>query len=219
VTPAVAASHLRVFYGRPQKFIDDTVWEGPCGGLFVATEQPLAAGDRVLMEIHIQGAPNGVYLDATVRWSRRSAGAAKGRPAGMAVEFGEDNLKRVTFLRRMARGEVTEALTRRKRRTPLEVPATLSGGSSSYKGVLRDISHGGAFIAADRLPLGDAFALEFVSPYTGQRMALRADVRWRSSSPRGVGVAFAFDSPANRVALSAFVSRVECEVTPVTVLG
>jgi hypothetical protein len=220
VSPGSGPCHLRVFYGRPQKFLDDTLWEGPCGGLFVATDQPLLAGDPVLLEVHVQGAPNGVFLDGSVRWVRRAAGAARGKPPGVGIEFSDACLKRVTFLRRLARGEVTQALTRRKRRTPVALPAkAVAGNGGPVDVVLRDVSQGGAFVAGERVPTADKFQLEFDSPYTRQHIVVGAEVRWRSSAPRGAGVQFTFDAPAHRLALAAFVSRVECESEPVTVLG
>ena len=85
----------------------------------------------------------------------------------------------------------------RSGRTPLELPVHLQSGDTSCRGVTRDISQAGAFVATSRPYLvGERLILQLAVPGVVAVLAIEAEVRWlrpvtdAAGLPAGIGVSF-----------------------------
>lgn len=79
-----APIEIRVEYRRLNAFIADYTRDLARDGLFIATERPLAEGERALFSLHVPKLPSPLSFDGVVR---RVVPPGGDEPAGMGVEL------------------------------------------------------------------------------------------------------------------------------------
>ncbi len=95
---------LRVDYNDAAQFLKDYTENVSEGGVFIATHQSYAPGDRVEFEVSFPGLLDAVAMKGVVRWIRP---ASPGNDAGIGVQFEEEPGPEGGFLRRLqARGKL-----------------------------------------------------------------------------------------------------------------
>ncbi len=78
---------------------------------------------------------------------------------------------------------------RRFARRPIQLPARLFFGTQELRGVIENISPGGAFLRVALPPNAEEVVAAIGLPH-GKELRVRAKVRWRRHQPPGVGVEF-----------------------------
>ena len=94
----------------------------------------------------------------------------------------------------------------------LELPVEYDRLNALLSDYTHNISRGGTFIRTDRpLDAGTALSFTIRAPELGEPLVLRGVVRWvvepGRTSPAGMGIAFVYDSPAQKEALGARLDR------------
>jgi uncharacterized protein (TIGR02266 family) len=101
-------------------------------------------------------------------------------------------------------------------RVPVEVQVEVSTGERTFRASLRDVSPGGAYVAA-RSPLRPGTRLSLSFALDGMRFTADCEVRWRTSLDggfagwldAGMGVQFVDLPPETALALRAFAAAAE----------
>jgi type IV pilus assembly protein PilZ len=100
-------------------------------------------------------------------------------------------------------------------RATLELPIEYDRLNALLSDYTHNISRGGTFIRTDRpLPLGTVLSFTIRAPELGEPLRLRGAVRWvveaEKAGPErlaGMGIAFVYDSPAQREAIVRRLDR------------
>lgn len=156
------------------------------GGLFVAGEHDVAAGERVQVLIRIEGIEPGLLMSATVLWRRVGRGGRQ--PAGVGVSFADSENARFTWLRSIAMSSA-EARGRGASRFPVSIPVAyvLSRETSVHSGTLVDISEGGALLHTAPAPTADqVVVIRLRDGRSGPPVPSR--VVWTTGESAGLGI-------------------------------
>jgi len=73
---------LQVFFATRDEFVAAFTVDLGVGGLFIATEQLLAAGERLYLQFNLPGTDRLIEAEAEVRWTKTD-----GQTPGMGVRF------------------------------------------------------------------------------------------------------------------------------------
>jgi Tfp pilus assembly protein PilZ len=166
--------------------------EFPNGGFFIPTRLSPKPGEAVMVSLRIGSRATPVMLRASVRWSRRGKIVPKVR-AGVAVEFLASEANGRDHLLAIAQRDSSVTSARRHQRLPIDLPIRWSvrGSSQEHRGLLQDISIGGASIRT-ALPVeseGTDIFLTVVPPGAEVAMEVSARIAWMSP---GVGFGLAW---------------------------
>lgn len=121
------------------------------GGLFIAGEHELPAGEQIRVLMRLDGIEPGLVMGATILWRRLSRGSRV--PAGLGVSFADRESARFEFLRSVALSG-GEAHDRAGTRFPTSIPVAyvLSRETSVRSGTIADVSEGGILLHATPPP-------------------------------------------------------------------
>jgi Tfp pilus assembly protein PilZ len=187
------------------KYIDPTA-DG-IGGFFVPGAPSVGVGEKVTLEIVIQGGPR-VLLVGGVAW-RRATGDARTRPGvGVAIDGTEQS--KVDYLLGYVRGGMVDA--REKRRLPIRLRVAYEGARARRINFTRDLNEEGAFVrCSELLEVGARTTLMISPPGAYKPLTVRALVtrRHEAGPDRGVGVQFEFEDGDERARMVAFVDKLE----------
>ena len=156
------------------------------GGMFIAGEHDLAAGERVQVLVRLYGIEPGLLMAATVLWRRVGRGGRA--PAGVGVSFAGTETARFTWLRSMAMS-AAEAHGRLASRFPVSIPVAyvLSRETSVHSGTLVDISDGGALLHTVPAPSSDqVVVIRLRDGRSGPPVPSR--VMWTATESAGLGI-------------------------------
>jgi Tfp pilus assembly protein PilZ len=156
------------------------------GGLFIAGEHDLAAGERVQVLVRLEGIEPGLLMVATVLWRRVGRGGRA--PAGVGVSFAHAEATRFAWLRSIAMSGV-DARGRIASRFPVSIPVAyvLSRETSVRSGTLVDISDGGALLHAVPAPASDqVVVIRLRDGRSGPPVPSR--VAWTAAESAGLGI-------------------------------
>jgi len=156
------------------------------GGLFVAGDHDLAAGERVQIVVRIEGIEPGLLMSATVLWRR--VGRAGRAPGGVGVSFAPNESQRFAWLRTIAMSGA-EARGRGASRFPVSIPVAfvLSRETSVHSGTLVDISEGGALLhTAPAPPPDQVVVIRLRDGRSGPPVPSR--VVWTAGESSGLGI-------------------------------
>lgn len=156
------------------------------GGLFIAGERDLAAGERVQVLVRIEGIEPGLLMSATVLWRRVGRGGRA--PAGVGVTFADNEGVRFEWLRSIAISG-NDAQGRTGSRFPVSIPVAyvLQRETSVHSGTLVDISDGGALLHAVPAPPADqVVVIRLRDGRSGPPVPSR--VVWTAGESSGLGI-------------------------------
>lgn len=103
----------------------------------------------------------------------------------------------------------------RRDRAPIELQVEYSRLNSFFSDYTKNISRGGTFIRTHRpLPVGTTFLFKLRVPDLPEPLALQGKVQWivtedtgSEEQPPGMGIAFVYDSEADRQRIEGTVER------------
>lgn len=150
-------SVLDTCFGSRGELAEALLHDADGGGLFVAGEHPVSAGDPVRLRIRVEGIEPGLIVRAVVLWRRIARGA--GPPSGIGVRFDASDRHRWVFLRDLASGAAAT------RRSSGRVPATVSvafvkpGDTAVHRGCLTELSETGAQLQCTAAPVVDSIII------------------------------------------------------------
>lgn len=177
---------LEAAFDDPRQLAGALVPEVEPGGLFVAGDHDLTAGERVQVLVRLHGVEPGLLLSATVSWRR--AGGRGGLPAGVAVRLAATESPRLEWLRAVAASDRSPR-ERRAPRFPVSIPVgfVLSSEPVVLSGTLLDVSEGGALLhGAPAPPPGRVVVVRLRDGRSGPPVPLR--VVWTASDASGLCV-------------------------------
>lgn len=156
------------------------------GGMFIAGEHDLAAGERVQVLVRLDGIEPGLLMLASVLWRRVGRGGRA--PAGVGVSFAASEMTRFEWLRSVATSGA-EARGRHSSRFPVSIPVAfvLSRETSVHSGTLVDISDGGALLHTAPAPSSDqVVVIRLRDGRSGPPVPSR--VMWTTTESAGLGI-------------------------------
>ena len=164
-----------------------------------------------MVSLRIGSRATPVMLRASVRWSRRGKITPKVR-AGVAVEFLPSEARGRDHLLSIAQRDGSVTSARRHQRLPIDLPIRWSvrGSSQEHRGLLQDISVGGASIrTADPVEgEGTDLFLTVVPPGAEVAMEVSARVAWASPG-MGFGLAWRARDGGGSRRIKELVRRME----------
>ena len=156
------------------------------GGLFIAGDQDLAAGERVQVLIRLDDIEPGLVMKATVLWRRLSRGQRA--PSGVGVAFEQEESARFHWLRGVALSG-DGAQSRTGSRFPVSIPVAfvLTRETSVRSGMLVDISDGGALLHS--VPAPDPQQVVVIRLRDGRSgPPVPSRVVWSADESAGLGI-------------------------------
>jgi len=204
-----ARSELTVTYPDGQELVADYFSSGEAGGLTLENAMELQLGQEILVRLRVESLGNmGFDLRAKVAWKRvRSAGALR---AGVGVEFLSSEKAVVERLLSLCRGADKAASDRRHARVIAELAIKLTHKTATRKEKAGDISEGGLFIRTDDLlAIGEEVTVTMKPPRAILGgFDVRGRITWhRDETPKGMGVMFMFDTPAQKTRLEQLITK------------
>lgn len=159
--------------------------------IFVPTTDELEPGQQVIVEVASQLLPNKVLIRGTVlRW--RPALPRMRVRAGATIELAADEQTKMTFLRGVFEGNLTDVARRRHLRLPVSVAVRyrLANSASFIDSAISEIGVGGALLTtAEPLPIDTELTLEVVPPGAAAPIAIAGRVSYHVPSG-GSGLRF-----------------------------
>ncbi|MEO6954112.1 MAG: PilZ domain-containing protein [Polyangia bacterium] len=202
----MAMRFLRAKFQGQSDFLQSYQSDAPTGGLFVATTQPIAADENVIVELVCDGLPNKVLIRGSVTEWRPALPRLRVR-AGATVVFHAGEAEKRHFVLRTLAGEASSA--RRKHvRIPvqLRVNYRLVGSTESQSGELLEISVGGALLGGVVMKLGTELVLDLVPPGGAAKMEIAGRVSYHT--PGGSGLRFVYRDGGGSRRLRELIRRI-----------
>lgn len=99
VEPRVQKS-ISLTYKDRQAFVNACTGNISARGLFVRTDNPIAAGESFLLNIQLPDLPDPLHIQSQVVWNRRPGEEPEKGPAGMGIKFIDVNTREDLILRK-----------------------------------------------------------------------------------------------------------------------
>jgi Tfp pilus assembly protein PilZ len=197
---------LRAKFQGQSDFLESYTADRPSGGLFVATTQPLAPEQSVIVELVCDGLPNKVMIRGSVVSWRPALPRLRVR-AGAVIEFSPEEEEKRRFVLRALAGELSPA-RRKHTRIPVELDVRhrVVGASDTVSGKLLEISVGGTLLDGPRMPLGTELVLDILPP--GCEVPMEISGRVSYHTPAGNGIRFVYRDGGGSRRLRELIRRI-----------
>lgn len=186
LSPSLEPRVIEARFENREQLAEALILDLEQGGLFVAGEHDLAAGEHLQVLVQLEGIEPGLLMAGTVLWRRIGRGGRQ--PAGVGVSFAESEVARFSWLRAIAVSR-SEARGRLASRFPVTIPVAyvLSRETSVHTGTLVDISEGGALLHAIPAPPADqVVVIRLRDGRSGPPVPSR--VVWTAGEASGLGI-------------------------------
>jgi uncharacterized protein (TIGR02266 family) len=192
------------------------------GGLFISTQEPLAIGSLVKMEIEIAKNGQSLPLAGEVVWTRNLGDIARD---GMGIKFVEMDDGQKSALYQLVDDCLQIALLERRQhsRLDLRIPIHLLYPQGVVKLTVEDICSQGIFVGTDHLVMkGESVDVRLLFPYSKEQLRLPARVVRAQETPMeflSAGIGFVFeniDHKEKNVLLKYLLDRVDGTVGPIS---
>ncbi|HUU02538.1 MAG TPA: PilZ domain-containing protein [Myxococcota bacterium] len=176
------------------------------GGLFIATDEPLAVGSSIDLQIRL--VERGLSLDLRGRVAWAGTGADSGR-RGMGVEFVELTYDQKATIYELVNDSLRAHLLERRQYTRLDsrLPATFIYDEGSFELPTTDLGPGGLYVETDHLiQKGERvkIVLEIpgeATPLRSVARVVRVNDRHLPDMPPGIGLRFLMTNSAGKQAI------------------
>jgi len=179
--------------------------DGPDSGsgtIFVPLDQELPIGRSVIVHVRFGGLESEVMVRGYVAWRKGPSFWHRKRLKGAGVRLLAEERGKGDFLMRVASGALQDAVKRRHRRLPVDLPiawhlkTTLAAGGRFQPGYLVDIGTHGAFVRGEGLPpVGSAVISKIDVHRQVTPFVIEGRVSWTRSFAAETGMGLRFRHP------------------------